>query len=384
MKNKLQSKPWYANAAAICIGVVLYVVLTRFSALWTALKTFAGYFSPVILGCVIAYLVRPLARLYRRRLFRGIRRTKTQIFLANLLAYITVILFLVLAVLLLIPQLVDSVMTFANNLDSYVASAEAMLERWGVSDSVLDLQGFVDSSENLLKTVTTFVKNNLTRILTTSATAGRSVAQWGIAFLLSMYLLAEKDKLAPGCTRLMRALLKDKTHESAMSFLRRCDLILNRYLVYNLLDSLIVGVVNAIFMVIAGMPYIGLVSFIVAVTNFIPTFGPIVGGAIGAFVLLLVKPWYALAFIGFTLLLQLCDGYVIKPKIFGDSLGVSGLWILIGVIVGGRVFGVIGMLLAIPGVAILDVVYREYLLPWLEGRRKRAGPPPPADGDGTP
>ncbi|MBR0375244.1 MAG: AI-2E family transporter, partial [Firmicutes bacterium] len=135
---------------------------------------------------------------------------------------------------------------------------------------------------------------------------------------------------------------------------------------------LIVGIVTAVFMTVLGMPYAGLVSFVVAITNLIPTFGPIIGLVIGGFVLVLVKPWYALAFIVFSLVLQLLDSYLIKPKLFGDSLGVSGLWILIGIIVGGRMFGIVGILLAIPAVAILDFLYATYLLPWLEAKRGKA------------
>ena len=118
------------------------------------------------------------------------------------------------------------------------------------------------------------------------------------------------------------------------------------------------------------MPYVGLVSFVVAVTNLVPTFGPIVGAGIGVFILLLVEPWYALAFVIFTAVLQSADAYLIKPKLFGDSLGVSALWILIGVIVGGRMFGIVGILLAIPGVAILDMLYKDYVMPWLEAKGK--------------
>ena len=146
--------------------------------------------------------------------------------------------------------------------------------------------------------------------------------------------------------------------------------ILKRYIVFNLLDSLIVGGANAIFMAIVGMPYVGLVSFVVAIANLIPTFGPVIGALIGGFVLLMVNPWHALAFLIFTFILQTVDGYILKPKMFGDSLGVSGLWILVGVIVGGRAFGVVGILLAIPGVAILDFLYQEYFLPWLETRER--------------
>ena len=158
--------------------------------------------------------------------------------------------------------------------------------------------------------------------------------------------------------------------EKVIKVLRRCHGILKRYIVFNLLDSLIVGSANAIFMAIVGMPYVGLVSFVVAVINLLPTFGPVIGAVIGGFVLLMVNPWHALAFLIFTLVLQTIDGYILKPKLFGDSLGVSGLWILVGVVVGGRAFGVVGILLAIPGVAMLDFLYREYFLPWLEAKKK--------------
>ena len=121
-------------------------------------------------------------------------------------------------------------------------------------------------------------------------------------------------------------------------------------------------------MVVMGIPYVGLVSFIVAVTNLIPTFGPMIGDAVGALLLCLVKMRYAVIFLIFTVLIQICDGYVIKPKLFGSSLGVSSLWILIGIIVGGRVFGAVGVLLAIPAVAILDFLYTDYILPRLEAR----------------
>jgi predicted PurR-regulated permease PerM len=121
-------------------------------------------------------------------------------------------------------------------------------------------------------------------------------------------------------------------------------------------------------MICTGMQYAGLISMIVAVTNLIPTFGPIIGGAIGALILLLVKPLHALIFIIFTVVLQFIDPYFIKPRLFGNSLGVSGLLILIAVIVFGSMFGIVGMLLAIPVAAILDFVYHEALLPWLENR----------------
>lgn len=372
-REKLRSKPWYPMAAAICIGVVLYVVLTRFDVIFGALRKFVGFFAPVLIGCLIAYIVNPLARLYRGKLFRGVKNEGKRTALANLLTVVTVLLFIVLMLLVILPQLLDSVRTFVGNLDGYIAALEGVMERWGLSERLgIDMDSLIDSSKNILDMVSDYVMKNLTKILNSSASAGRRLVQLVLGFILSIYLLGDKESLKAGAARLLKATLREPRYSSAMAFFSRCDAILHRYIVFNLLDSLIVGVVNAVFMVIAGMPYVGLVSFVVALTNLIPTFGPIIGGVIGAFVLVLVKPWHAVMFLVFTMILQTVDGYILKPRLFGNSLGVSGLWILIGVIVGGRMFGVAGILAAIPAVAILDDIYHEMFLPWLERRHGRS------------
>ena len=370
MNKRLREKPWYNNAVALCIAVTLFVLLTHWGGVRESAGTFFRYFSPVILGAIIAYIVNPLAGLYGRTLFCWIKKEKAKTFLSNLLAILTVILFLVFLLLMLIPQLIESVATFAGNLDGYVASLHAMLDSLGVSSSALGLDKFIDSSEALIETVTDFVKQNLSKILSASASVGKGAIQFLVGFLLSIYLLGDKSRLKNGGQRLLTAALGGAKYEKLAKVLRRCHSILNRYIVFNLLDSLIVGSANALFMAIVGMPYVGLVSFVVAVFNLLPTFGPVFGALIGGFVLLMVNPWHALAFLIFTAILQTIDGYILKPKLFGDSLGVSGLWILVGVIVGGRAFGVVGILLAIPAVAILDFLYREHFLPWLEARPK--------------
>ncbi len=369
--KKLRQKPWYPHAVAICIGVVLYVLLMRWGDFRKSIGSFVGYFSPVFLGCILAYIINPLARLYER-IFRRIKKEKRRRALSNLLAFVTVLLFITVLLLILLPQLFDSVSTFADNLEGYIAAFNGVLEKWGLdAEAVEKLQSVISSSENLVNTVSNYLLENLRSVINTSAGAGKRLLIWIIALILSIYLLAEKDKLKNGAARLMRALFSRTQYDNAVGFLRRCDSILNRYIVFNLLDSLIVGIVNAVFMIAMGLPYAGLVSFVAAVTNLLPTVGPVIGAVIGAFILVLVKPWYALAFLIFSLVLQTVDGYILKPRLFGNSLGVSGLWILIGVVVGGRMFGVVGILLAIPGVAILDFVYREYLLSWLENRIRK-------------
>ena len=162
------------------------------------------------------------------------------------------------------------------------------------------------------------------------------------------------------------ALLPDQAYRNTASFWSRCNKILIQYIAFDLLDGMIIGLCNWVFMVVAGMPYVAIISVVVGVTNLAPTFGPMIGAVIGAFILVLVKPWYALLFLIFTLILQTLDGYVIKPRLFGEQLGVSAVWILISLVIGGRLLGVPGILLAIPFAAIVDFVYQDYVIKWLE------------------
>ena len=382
MTNRHRIKTyWLPRAAVLSAAVAVYVLLTHLSSIWNGVRAFFGFFSPVGLGCVIAYLVRPLAKLCRQTLFRWIGKEKRRQFCSVALAYFLVLAFLALLLILLVPQLVEGVSLFTDNLDSYLETLRSVFPGVKAFERILNMQNALASREKLLDTVTTALKNNTQHILEMSALAGKSLVQWLIGLFLSIYLLAGKDRLNAKGTRLLHALLPAERYEGTLGFLRRCDLILNRYVVYNLLDSLIIGGANAIFMAVMGIPYIGLVSFIVAVTNLIPTFGPIIGGAVGALMLCLVKFRYAVAFLIFTAVLQLCDGYLVKPKLFGNSLGVSSLWVLIGITVGGRMFGAVGVLLAIPAVAILDFLYTDYLLPRLEARRARLTHAAPQEGE---
>ena len=371
LRDKLKEKAWYSNAMAACIAVLVYVLLSHIPGVLGAIKSFIGYFKPVIMGCIIAYIVNPLQNFFYNRLFANLKPEKLRSVLSILLAFLLVVLFLAFSLFILIPQLVDSVQLFASNLDGYIATVSAFLESWGVSKRTFDLTNIISSSESLLDTLAGIIRDNISNILSFSANAGKGLFNWIIAFILSIYFLSAKHSLKEGLSILLQALFPPERYRGAISFLYKCDRIFNRYIVFNILDSVIIGVSNAIFMTIMGMEYAGLVSFVVAITNLVPTFGPVVGAGIGAFILLMVKPMDALFFLIFTLILQTCDGYIIKPKLFSDSLGVSGLWILVGIIVGGNMFGVVGILLAIPVVAILDFTYNSYLLPWLKERSKR-------------
>lgn len=362
-------KHWFANALAGCITVAFYLVLSNISVVWGVITQFVGYFSTVISGAVIAYLMNPLAEFYKKRFFRKVNSESAQWSLSIVCSVVTVVVFLSVLMSMLIPQLFTSIGTFVGNLESYAKALQTFLHT-----SIKNYEKFenlVVSSENIINTVVDYITDNSSNIINFSTNAGKSVVTWIIAFILSVYLLAAKHRLQKGAKQFMEATLSDEHYSSIMTFLNRCNFILNRYVVFSLIDGLIVGSVNAVFMLIFGMQYVGLVSVVVGVTNLVPTFGPIIGGVIGGFILLMVKPVHALIFIIFTILLQTVDGYIIKPKLFGNSLGISGLLILLFILVGGSIWGIIGILIAIPLAAITDYVYREIFIPNLRRRNHK-------------
>ena len=363
-RRNFSKQPWYTYAVAACIAVAFYFLLSHIGVFRKFLVALWQFVSPVMAGAVIAYLMNPLVKFYHRTVFRKIKVQKLGYALSITLAVVTVLLAVGVLLGTLVPQLISSVGTLIGNMNGYIESLEEFLQRFEV------IQKFINVEE-LLTTVASSLTDNLGRIINSFGEAGKGVFNIVIAFILAIYFLAEKDMLREGIKRLMRALLKENRYNAVTQFLLHCDAILLRYIGGILLDALIVSVINMIFMLATGMSYAGLVSFVVGVTNMIPTFGPMIGAVIGAFILLLVKPSYALWLLIFTFLLQTCDGYIIKPKLFGGSLGVSGLWILIAIILGGRLFGVAGVLLAIPFAAIFTEIYKSYVLPFLERQREK-------------
>ena len=368
MKN-ISKKPWYNGAVIACIGIILYCILMNLSAVISALSTFVGYFKTIILGAVFAYLLSPLAIFFSTKVFRGKMFDKTKWIFSVLLAVLVMLLALTLLVGTLLPQLIDSIVLLSANIDDYATSLMKMIEESSIYN-LIDEESFMEFSQNSLSSVTNFVKENAGNIVSFAASSGKNIASIVIAMILAIYLLMDSRRVVNGTKQLFSLLLPERGYQFFRDFVVRCDDILISYVVQSLLDALIIGSANAVFMTFAGMPYVGLISVVVGVTNLIPNFGPIVGGAIGAFILILVKPMNALMFVIFCLILQTVDGYILKPRLFSDSLGVSGLLILSSTIVLGNMFSVIGILLSIPTAAVLSFVYHDYLLPWLRKRKQ--------------
>ncbi|MCR5101992.1 MAG: AI-2E family transporter [Butyrivibrio sp.] len=368
--KNFKKEPWFAYTVAACSAVVLYVLLTNIPHFWNGIISLLNLISPIFTGIIIAYILNPLLKVYNSWLSEKIKNEAMLNSLSVFLTVITFILGLVFLCIALIPQIVDSLSTFIANIDTYAATTQTLFAdlKELAANFNIDISKLTDSVSNALTNFSSNVTTHMGTLLNTSFSIGKSFFNLIIGFILAIYFLGAKHNLLNAFKRLFRIILKDKQYVSFMAFSKRCNNILARYIGFDILDGIIVAIINAIFMGIAGIPYSILISVIVGITNLAPTFGPIIGGGIGAFILVLINPWYAVWFLIFTVILQTVDGYVIKPKLFGETLGVPGVWILISLVIGGRLFGVMGILLAIPFAAIVDFLYHD-LMTYLQNKK---------------
>lgn len=367
-------KPWVAYTVAICSGVILYLLLSHLNVIGQGIAAFFGFVQPVLIGLVMAYVINPLAKALQVSLFRGMRKERVAWYLSVAFAIIFIILGIVILLVMLIPQLVESVQTLISNATLYSDSISDALENLdkAAKNINLDISSITSVGQDAIDSIVgAITKNSGGSLVSTVTGTISSIINGVISFIISIYFLLDKRHLLNGLGRLNHLIISDKAFPKVKDFWDRCNSILGRYIWCDLLDGLIIGCANAVFMLIGRMPYVALISVVVGVTNLAPTFGPIVGAAIGAFILVLNNPWDALWFLIFTICLQTCDGYILKPKMFGGVLNVPGVWILIMIIVFSRMFGVVGILVAIPAAAILNFIYHDYLFPWLRKRHER-------------
>ncbi len=369
-----QGATWVPYTVAICAGVVLYSIINNLPALNAVLKSILGMLKPMLIGIAIAYLINPLVKLIDKGLSSAVRNSRIRNWIAITISYAIVILFMAVLLYALLPQLFESMMQFVNNINTYAIAVNDLFKQLSISaeDRGIDVDSIVKAGNGYVENAVSWLTNNAGTMLGRSVSYGSSAVSLLISFILSIYFLLSKKMLLEGIDRLMGLILKAERCTNIKHFLARCNMIVTRFIVDDLLDALIVGVANFIFMTVMDMPYKVLISVVVAVTNLAPTFGPFVGAFIGGFVLLFASPSHVIPFEIFTLILQLCDGYVLKPKLFGDTLGVPGVWMVSGIVLGGELFGVLGILIAVPTVGIITFVYRDYIALLEERKKKKA------------
>ena len=362
MKNWLDRTPrtardlLYLIAAAAVIWLVVGALpgtAGGFAAVLGALSPFAG-------GIALAYVLDIPTRFYAEKLFRGKRAP------AIVLAYLTFIVVLAAVIGLILPQLVQSISTFVNALpgylDSAAASLGALLKRFNADTDLtatltanLENSGerFQETAANMMSTVAGAAAAGA------AGAAGRGLDAFG-SLAARIYLPAEKEPLLKACRALLRALFPPHAAAGVLSVFQLANRTFSGYIGGQLLDALLVGIETFIAMLILRLNYAPMIAVLVAVTNIIPIAGPYIGAIPSALLLLLSgEPLQALIFCILILVVQQVDGNFIAPRILGGATGISGLWVLVAIIVGGGLFGIVGMVVGVPVMAVLAALLKQ-------------------------
>ena len=365
-------RPWVGYAAAACIAVVLYEILEHFAQVKGAVNNALTFLSPVVTGLVVAYLFDPVARFFENKVLMKLKKENARHLWAVILTIICLVLVVVLLLVALIPSLAKSVSTLVSNWNNYTDKLSSLLEKAAefarTHNINIDLSSIQNFIENSMSKMLNVVKDNAKGILNTIGDIGSGISNFAIGVLFGFCFLAAKKTLLEGLAIVRGALFKKERIDRNNTIFASCHRVFIRYFGCTLLDALIVGVATLIFLFVAQMPYAPLIAVVVALTNIIPTFGPMIGAAIGIFFLVLESPFKALLFFIFICILQGLDGMVIKPRLFSGSLGIPAVWTMVLIILGGKIAGVLGILLAIPVGAILVIIYNETIEPRLKKR----------------
>jgi len=352
--------------AGLLIGagaVLIYCLLTNLDAVNAFFHKVMGYLMPVTWGLLLAYLMRPMVKRFERLIPKFIKSPKARLHISSIGTLIIVVILIIVFIYMVLPQLIDSIMSFVKNIDPYLASVRSLIEEYsdklGIEDSESILVNI--TSSNVFGSIKDWLTDNLNRIIGTLMNYGSGIMNFVISLMIALYALLDRRNLKQSLLRIETAVIGKQRSVRVNEIIVRGDGLMIKFLTSNLLDAFIIGIVNFIYLGIVGAPYQTLLAIMLGVTNFIPTFGPIIGGVILCFILLLAKPSIVIITIIFTLILQQIDGNVIKPLLFGDSTGLSPFWVLVAIVVGGRAFGIIGMIVGVPVVALLRSVIKELL-----------------------
>ena len=174
-----------------------------------------------------------------------------------------------------------------------------------------------------------------------------------MGLVISIYIILDKNKLKRSAKKIVYAVSPQKKEEEIWETMKQCSHIFNGFLIGKMIDSLIIGIICLIAMSILRLPYALLLSIIVCITNMIPYFGPFIGAIPGVLIYLFIDIRLAFVFAIMILVLQQFDGLYLGPKILGDQTGIKPLWVIFGITVGGAYFGVMGMFLGVPAVAVI-------------------------------
>ena len=366
----------------ICIYVFVLVIVCAIAikAIFSFAQTkafvvgIARALSPFFIALLIAYILTPFVRAVNRlfsRLFKKLP-AKPRMVLSMLLVYLLGIGLVISLLIYVLPAVAKNIMDLVAYVPTGYRELIKLLKDLQERFPNFDFTSFVNMLETTQADVTSSLQNIAGRIIPVLYTASVSIVTWLanfiIAVVVSVYMLYGRNSLLRMFKIIIYAVVPTGKVPLIREIIYDCHHIFSKYVVSKMIDSVIIGALCAVLMTILRLPYIFLISVFVGITNMIPYFGPFIGAIPGIVIMLVISPIKALIFAIMILCLQQFDGLFLGPKLMGNSTGMKPIWIIFAITIGGKFFGVLGMFLGVPAVAILAYLAERYMNWRLRGK----------------
>ena len=367
----------------LAASILFFFLILRIDVVNRLLSGIVKTLMPIIYGVAIAYLMNPLVsrlqrilkRFWVKRLKSEERARKTAKAMSIVLGMLTGVAIVTVLLLLVIPELYYSISGLIEKLPDQVMNLIDSVSQWDVSqyewlaraESYLEFalgdvaQWLQTNLMGIMNNVMNYLVSGVTDILV-------SVVSILIGFIVSVYVLIDKEHFKAQSKKLLYAVFPVRYANRIMDTARHGHRIFGGFLYGKIIDSLIIGAITLVFMLIFRLPYAMLISVIVGVTNIIPYFGPFIGGIPSAVLLLLADPGQGLTFIIFIIILQQIDGNIIGPRILGTTTGISTFWVTLALFLFGGLMGFTGMIIGVPLFAVLYYIIKTLVERRLEAK----------------
>lgn len=353
-------------AALLVLGVIY------FESIFQYLGELLNIIQPFIIGFILAFIFNIPMKFFEKKL--TIQNKKKRRVVSAILSVLLILLVLLLVVMVVVPQVIENVRTLIDNLPSIFAQAEKWLnyvfEEIRLSPDLLDKINEFQTrfAQTFISTLTAWAPNIASGVshITTS------VINIFMGFVMAIYMIFSKDKLIRQVKKFAHALFNDQHYQYISEVVKLTGTTFENFLAGQLTESIIIGVLCYIGCMILDIPYASIAAIVIGFTNIIPYFGPIIGAVISSALILFVSPVKALIFLVFSTLLQQFESNLIYPHVVGNSVGLSALWVLFAVSVGGGLFGIPGMVFGLPTFSVIYELLRRWTNYRLEVKRNLA------------
>lgn len=359
----------------VFIAVIVISASLRLDDFKKWLDSVWGIFTPVIVGIGIAYILNPIANLFQKKVLKKFYQKADNHKRHRLIRGVAVVITLIVSmafiagfISLVAPAIGQSFKDLSVKIPTYADQMEQYA--YDLAEDYPDLQEPIYETVNKTKKYLNDFQKTIIEysdVILDVVTAGLKgtfsfLKNFVIGYIIAIYLMFSKDMFIAQSKKILFAVFNPKKVLSILSALRKSHNIFLRSIMATLIDSFIVGVVTTVVMFLMQMPYPVLIGCIVGVTNLIPFFGPFLGAIPSALLILMASgPLNVLWFLIFILVMQQIDGNIIMPRIQGESTGLPAIWVLVSITIGGGLFGILGMLLAVPVFAVLYMFARDVI-----------------------